>query len=72
MFVGHVSNCTCDHEDRQPFPQISRSTASLQFCMVQLVVDFETGKESMNHLMLSLHAVVTQKNDAMRLDHIGS
>ena len=35
-------------------------------------MDFETGKDSMSHLMMSLRAVVTQKNDAVRLDHIGS
>lgn len=56
----------------QPFPHISCSTAPLQLCMVQLVVDLEMGKDSMSHLMLSLHAVVTQKNDAVCSDHISS
>lgn len=72
LFEGCISNCTSDHADRQLFPQMCQSTASVQFCMVQLIVDFEMGKDSMSHLILSLHVVVTQKNDAVHLDHTGS
>lgn len=54
LFEGHIFSFTSDHEDRQPWAQMSHSTASFQFCMVQLAVDFETGKDSMSHLMLSL------------------